>query len=168
MSQKRNNSQGQLIFQSSLTRYSSYIIQHWYNGLDSEGMRGIKSDNLNQLNIHRALHPNPVLTYHIYLAGKKANNWNLLMVLCLENFFALSTYLEKGLYCLWNEYIKIEQWKNPWKKLKLNLDAILSTGEAKVSAWKMGKNCQESWWISCWCLRIDYVKLSDEVNAILS
>lgn len=40
--------------------------------------------------------------------------------------------------------------------------------EAKVSAWKMGKNFKETWLIPCWCLRADYVKLSDGVNAILS
>lgn len=167
MSQKRNNSQGQLIFQSSLTCCSSYIIQHWYNGLDSEGMRGIKSDNLNQLNIHRALHPNPVLTYHIYLAGKKASNWSLLMVLCLENFLP-------SLH-IWKRTLLALKWVHKNRTVEKSMEETQAEPghyfkhlEAKVSVWKMGKNSQESWWISCWCLRADYVKLSDGVNEILS
>lgn len=148
--------------------YSSHIIKYEYNGLDSERIKAIKSDNLNQFNIHRALHPKAVLIYYIHLVGKTVVNWSLLMFLCLKIFFCPLYISEKRTILALKWLHKNRMVEKSMEEPQAEPETYFKQWEAKVSAWKMGKNFKETWLISCWCLRADYVKLSDGVNAILS
>lgn len=44
------------------------------------------------------------------------------------------------------------------KEIQVETEGYFKQSKAKVSAWNMGKDSEEGWWISSWCLRAEHIK----------